>query len=261
MKRIFWLVVFAAAFWCAFASTEGRMNERTVVTVDQNNQLNVSGIASVTEVATNAVKAQVAEAKAEAARSTAGGVTNALNEIVGSIMEGNQVIYRYGYADSFSSLVIFGDSDKLIISDVQQSIDGTTLTVVIRYVCTVDIGTLKPVVYANSQLDGGKDNFPVVEDANVTSPVYHAGEVVIGKGDDALRFSGYYEITATIPNLTSGAQYFFWIKVDPDTPSGDGMSLELPNGVVGGASTIVNWGSKRLTFEKGMLVRVEENAN
>lgn len=238
----------------AFCDEEGRLNERTAVTVDQNGQMNVSGIASVTDVATNAVKAQVAEAKAAAAAETARGVTNALNGIVQNIMDSNTVIYRYGFTDSFASLVVFTDADKFIISDFSHTIVGTTLNATIRYVCTVDISTVKPIVYANSQLDIGKENFPIVADANVTSPVYHKETVKLGEDT----YEGYYEIHVTIPNLTDGKQYFFWIKVDPDAPSGDGMSLELPNGVTGGQSTEVVWGDKKLTFYKGMLMGVQD---
>ena len=46
----------------------------TVLMVDQRGALNVDGVASVADVATNAVKAQIAEAKAEAAQETARGV-------------------------------------------------------------------------------------------------------------------------------------------------------------------------------------------
>lgn len=228
--------------------------EKTVVTVDQLGRLNVAGIASVTDVATNAVKVQIAEAKADAAASTAQSVTNALNGIVQNIMENNMVIYRYGYTDSFSSLVIITDDDKLWITDFQHEIDGTTLTAHLKYVCTANIGAVKPIVYANSQLDVGKENFPIVEDANVTAPVYHAEQITFKEAT----YDGWYEITVTIPNLTDGKQYFFWIKVAPDVPSGDGMSLELPNGVTGGQSTTVVWGDKRLTFYKGMLVGVQD---
>lgn len=253
MKLIAFFLV-AVAVCVAEADTEGRAREKTVVTVDQLGHLNVAGIASVTDVATNAVKVQIAEAKADAAASTAQGVTNALNGIVQSIMENNTVIYRYGYTDSFSSLVIITDSDKLLITDFQHSIAGTTLTAHLKYVCTVNVGAVKPIVYANSELDGGKENFPIVDDANVTTPVYHPEPIDVGDG----HYDGWYEITVTIPNLTDTRQYFFWIKIDPDTPSGDGMSLELPNGVVGGYTGAVIWGNKRLSFLKGMLTGVQD---
>lgn len=253
MKQILYALVSLAAC-IAVADTAGRAREKTVVTVDQYGKLNVAGIASITDVATNAVKVQIAEAKAEAAAATARGVTNSLNEVVASIMENNVVIYRYGFTDSFSSLVIITDSDQLWITDFQHTVVGTTLTAHLKYVCTANVGVVKPIVYANSQLDGGKENFPIVDDANVTTPVYHAEPITFRE----MSYDGWYDITVTIPNLTENKSYFFWIKIDPDTPSGDGMSLELPNGVVGGYSGAVNWGDKRLTFFKGMLVGVQD---
>lgn len=228
--------------------------EKTVVTVDQYGKMNVRGIASVTDVATNAVKVQIAEAKADAAAATARGVTNALNGIVQNIMENNTVIYRYAFTDSFSSLVIITDDDVCIVTDFQHQISGTTLTATIKYVCTADVKMVKPIVYANSQLDIGKENFPIVDDANVTMPIYHDEEIKFKEAT----FSGWYETTVTIPNITDGKQYFFWIKITGDVPSGDGMSLELPNGVAGGQTTEVVWGDKRLTFFKGMLMGVQD---
>lgn len=249
MKMIAFCLAAVSAF-AAFAATEGRAREKTVVTVDQNGNLNTPSIASITDVATNAVRVQIAEAKADAASSTAHGVTNALNGIVQNIMDNNTVIYRYGYTDSFSSLVIVTDGDKLIITDFSKEISGTTMTAHLKYVCTAQVQAVKPIVYANSQLDGGKENFPIVEDSNVTTPVYHPEPVDVGDG----HYDGWYGITVTIPNLTEGKQYFFWIKIDPDTPSGDGMSLELPNGVVDGYTGEVIWGNRRMVYLKGMLV-------
>lgn len=249
MKRI----ITVAALFAAVVALADRL-EKTVVTVDQHGQLNVAGIASVTDVATNAVKVQIAEAKADAAASTAQGVTNALNGIVQNIMDSNTVIYRYGFTDSFAALVILPEGTKMVISGFQRTISGTTLTAHIQYVCNANVAAIKPIVYANSQIDIGRDNFPIVEDANVTSPAYHSERVKVGEE----WYEGYYEIVVTIPNLTDGKQYFFWLKLDPDTPSGDGMSLELPNGVTGGQTTTVVWGDKRLTFLKGMLVEVQD---
>lgn len=255
MKRLIVAFVCAAACVCVAENAENHL-EKTVVTVDQNGKLNTPSIASITDVATNAVKVQIAEAKAEAAASTAHGVTNALNGIVQNIMENNTVIYRYGFTDSFSSLVIITDSDVLWITDFQHEINGTTLSATIKYVCTANIAAVKPIVYANSQLDIGKENFPIVDDANVTAPVFHSEQITFREAT----YDGYYEIHVTIPNLSDTKQYFFWLKVDPDVPSGDGMSLELPNGVVGGLTGTYIWGNKRLSFYKGMLTG-EEDAN
>ena len=41
-------------------------------------------------------------------------------------------------------------------------------------------------------------------------------------------------------------------------PSGDGLTLDLPNGVTGGYTGEVEWGDKVLTFKGGMLTGVAD---
>lgn len=255
MKRFIAAFLFSMCF-LAYAEEV----EKTVVTVDQNGQLNVDSVASVTAVATNAVLAQIAQAKADAASATAQNVTNALNGIVQNIMEDNVVIYRVGFTDSFDKLVLFGDGDKVVITKFEKvSFTGGTLVANIDYVCTVDVGVLKPLVYANNNLEGGKDNFTELAQSAVSSPVYHAEELTLTNADGTTdSYAGYYSITVTITGLTTADKYFYWIKFTGDAPDGDGSSLELPNGVVGGQSTEVTWGNKKLTFYKGMLLGVQD---
>lgn len=227
----------------------------TVMMVDQRGNLNVEGVASVADVATNAVKVKIAEAKAEAAQDTARGVSNAIQSVVGNIMSNNVVIYRSGFSDSFAALVVFSPDDKLVISEIRPlETSAATVRVALEYVSTADIGALKPIVMANNTL-GGATQFAEVADANVTDPVYHNTPKTIG----ADTFDGYYSMTVTIPNPDSGAKYFFWIKVNADAPSGDGTTLDLPNGVTGGVSGEFVWGDKILTFRGGVLKGVEDN--
>ena len=65
MKRHVLCLLFAAATFAAVAAPNVT---NTVMMVDQRGNLNVVGAASVADVATNAVKVQIAEAKAEAAQ-------------------------------------------------------------------------------------------------------------------------------------------------------------------------------------------------
>ena len=74
----------------------------TVVTVDQNGQLNVEGIASVQDVATNAAKAAVAEQKAVIAYQASVATSNSIHTVVVNLMANNGVIYRSGLSDSFA---------------------------------------------------------------------------------------------------------------------------------------------------------------
>ena len=83
----------------------------------------------------------------------------------------------------------------------------------------------------------------------MTAPVYHVEERIY----DGQTFAGYYTIRATIPNPSGTSSYFLWIRADADAPSGDGTTLDLPNGVTGGVSGEYVWGDKVLTFRGGVL--------
>lgn len=228
----------------------------TVMMVDQRGNLNVEGVASVADVATNAVKVQIAEAKADAAQATARGVTNALQAVVENIMSNNVVIYRSGFSDSFAALVIFTDDDILAITEARW-IQKTAAQIVVEvdYVTTANLGLIKPAVMHHNTLDGGRADFEELDSGNVTTPVYHIGERTYG----GQTFAGYYTITATIPNPASTTSYFLWIRADGDLPSGDGTTLELPNGVTGGVTGEYTWGDKVLTFRGGVLTGVRND--
>lgn len=225
----------------------------TVMMVDQRGNLNVEGVASVADVAANAVKVQIAEAKAEAAQQTARGVTDAIGAVVENIMSNNVVVYRSGFSDSFAALVVFTEDDILAITEARWT-ERTAARIVVEidYVSTADLGTVKPAVLHHNTLDGGRENFEELAEANVTAPVYHAEQ----REYAGQTFAGYYTITATIPNPASHTSYFLWIRADADAPSGDGTTLDLPNGVTGGVSGSYVWGDKVLIFRGGVLTGV-----
>ena len=242
--KIFTLCVLSCAAF--IASAYDATNK--VLMVDQRGNLNTAGIASVQDVATNAVKAQIAEAKADAAQQTAAGVTAAIQGVVGNIMSNNVVIYRSGYLDSFAALITFTASDWMkIIKFTPVSTTAASIVCDISYVITTDIGAVKPLVYASNTCTN-RANFDLVADANVTSPVWTAEQNTY----DEVQFSGYYTIRVTIPNPNSTASYFYWIEMDGDAPMGDGATLDLPNGVSGGLTTEVTFGDKVITFYGGL---------
>ena len=247
MKRQILFLLCVAATAAAVAAPN---ITNTVMMVDQRGNLNVEGVASVEDVATNAVKVQIAEAKAEAAQQTAQGVTSAIGTVVENIMSNNVVVYRSGFSDSFAALVVFTEDDILAIVEARW-IERTDARIVVEvdYVSTADLGAVKPAVLHHNTLDGGRANFDELSESNVTAPVYHAEERTYA----GQTFSGYYTITATIPNPSGTSSYFLWIKADADAPSGDGTTLDLPNGVTGGISGEYVWGDKALTFKGGIL--------
>lgn len=248
MKRQILFLLCVAATAAAAVAAPNITN--TVMMVDQRGNLNVEGVASVEDVATNAVKAQIAEAKADAAQKTAQGVTSAIGTVVENIMSNNVVVYRSGFSDSFAALVVFTEDDILAIVEARW-IERTDARIVVEvdYVSTADLGAVKPAVFHHNTLDGGRANFDELPESNVTAPVYHAEERTF----NGQTFAGYYTITATIPNPSGTSSYFLWIKADADAPSGDGTTLDLPNGVTGGISGEYVWGDKVLTFKGGIL--------
>lgn len=251
MRLLFCLALCAvSAVACADADVTN-----TVMMVDQKGNLNIEGVASVADVATNAVKVQIAEAKAFAAQETARAVTNAIQAVAENIMSNNVVIYRSGFSDSFAALVVFTDDDILGIVEarwVERS--AARIVVDVDYVSTVDLGTVKPAVMHHNTLDGGKENFEELDEANVSAPVYHPES----RTYDGQTFAGYYTIRATIPNPAGTTSYFLWIKATGDAPGGDGTTLDLPNGVTGGVSGEYLWGDKILVFRGGVLTEVRD---
>lgn len=228
----------------------------TVLMVDQHGNLNVDGVASVEAVSSNAAKVVVAEQKAEIARETASSVLNSINVVVNNLMANNEVIYRSGFSDSFAPLIVFTDSDKLAVVEARWTTrSAAQLVVEIDYVCTVNMGTTKPTVMHRETLEGGggRSSFAELSDSNVTTPTYTASE----RTYDGQTFSGYYTVTATIPNPSSTTSYFLWVKMEADAPSGDGSTLDLPNGVTGGKTYTATYGDKTLGFVGGILMEVE----
>ena len=243
--------------WCETVIDFGTPNTEstnTVLMVDQNGSLNVDGVASVEAVSSNAAKVVVAEQKAEIARETATAVSNSIDAVVQNLMANNEVIYRSGFSDSFAPLIVFTENDKLVVAEVRW-IERTAAQLVadIDYACTVDLGTTKPTVMHRETISGARSNFYELSDANVTAPVYHAESRTVGGNT----FSGYYTVRATIPNPSSSTAYFLWIKCEADAPSGDGATLDLPNGVTGGVTETVTWGNRTLSFVGGVLMGVE----
>ncbi|MBQ6009433.1 MAG: hypothetical protein IJL17_12900 [Kiritimatiellae bacterium] len=259
MRRFLATIVFAVPFLalCEVVidfGTPSTDTTNTVLMVDQRGNLNVEGVASVENVASNSAKVAIAEQKAQIARDTATAVSNSIDAVVQNLMVNNEVIYRSGFSDSFAPLVVFTDSDILAVVDARWTErSAARLVCEIDYVCTINLGAMKPTVMHRETIGGPRTDFAALADANVTAPVYHAEQ----REYSGQTFAGYYSVTATIPNPSSSTTYFLWIKCEADAPSGDGATLDLPNGVTGGRSVTVELGNRTLTWVGGVLMEVE----
>lgn len=264
---IFNVIMIVICFLCFCAlmapAAETANVTNTVMMVDQNGKMNVSGVASVADVATNAANVQIAIAKAEAAEETAEKYKDATDTLVEAQMQNNAVIYRRGFTDSFEGLVTFGADDKLaIVAFEKRGITGGILSAYLEYVCTADVKTVKPTVRISDTCTARED-FLVADDATVSTPVYHEGERTYPFTDDdgnvsTITFAGYYSVELNTPVEGEEDDYFYYVQLSGDTPSGDGSTLDIGNGVTGGVSAEVVWGDKKLTFVGGVLVGVSD---
>lgn len=224
-----------------------------VVMVDQHGNINAPEVLATTaQLAGTEVKVIAAAESARVAELTANEATNAVQDVVTAIVNNEVVVYRSGFNDSFGSVVLISENAKVAIYRfVPGAPNGATRTHQIYYCVNEDIGAVKPQIRASSTLaDFQGDDFTPLADASVTDPVVQGGSWTDADGNE---YSFLYRIDVTVP--TSG-QYFFKVYIDGDTPSGDGYTFDIKNGVTGGISETVTWGNKRLTFTGGLLTGV-----
>lgn len=227
--------------------TLGKTNE--VLMVDQDGNYTGSGLATMTDVATNAANVAIALAKAEIAAQTAIDVTNAVQAVVDNIMSNRVIVYRRGYADSFSTLTVITESDTCTIINADWKEQSANRIVVdIQYVTTAQVDGLKPNVYVHDTLAGGKPDFELISESCVSDPYFTTQEMVFG----GQTYSGFFTCTVTIPTSQVYAQYFLFIKLEGNTPGGTGATLILKNGIAGGLNGTFQFGDKYITFTNGM---------
>lgn len=224
------LLALAALAASALYADSGAVSN-TFVTVDQNGRMNVRGVATVEDVATNAVKVQVAEAKLEAVEAAVRETQAEANALAGNILSNNVVIYRRGYSEGFQAVVVITDADKLTCVSVEKkSYSGNTATFRFKYVCLADIGGVKPTLKVHDTLAGGLSGFDVVPDASVSPPEFVSGDLVVA----GTTFSGYYWVDFTVTLAGDPNTYFTYCEVNGDAPSAEGQGVDMPHGVAGG---------------------------
>lgn len=244
MKRIVFIVLAAAlAAFCQTGVPEGAVK---LLTVNERGEVNApEAVASVAQQVSNEVAVVIAAEAALAAERSARSVTNAVQTVADAMVHGDTVLYSYGDVNSFSAAVFFSDGDRCDILNPTYDFSGDHVTVSLPFLVTKDIGTYKPLVYSSSSLTDLMEH--EVSSSDVTDPVsFPAPE---GRSGFA------YRMTVTLPRSSAR---FLKLRLDPDMPSGDGSTLELVNGVSGGATADLpaagGWPSMR--FVGGVLVEV-----
>lgn len=238
---------------CSLASAVAlaSITSNKVVMVSEEGKVNAPEVLATTaQLATNEVQVIAAAKAAQVAEQTAIEATNTVQDVVTAIIENNVVVYRSGINDSFGVVVAISPNCKCYISKFTPGVpNGDTTTHTIRYGLTEDIGAIKPKIRAYDSLSGFDDVAPL-EDVAVTDPVMVSDTFV---DEDNNEYKYFYEVKVTVP---VSDKYFFRVIVEADTPSGDGFTFDIKNGVSGGLTTEVEFGDRVLVFRGGLLVEV-----
>lgn len=225
-------ILLALAPILCLAGAAGNVTNR-YMTVDQKGGLNASGVATVEDVATNAVKVQVAEAKMQAVQSAVAAVQSDARTLAASIVSNKVVVYRGSYSEGFTAAVVITEADKLACVGIRLTdFSAGMATFVFKYVCLADIVAVKPTLHVHEALEVGtsRNEFDIVPDGRVSSPAYVPDPVKVGD----TTYEGYYQVSFTAPLSTTPDKYFIWVSVDGDVPGSEGQGVSLPNGVKGG---------------------------
>lgn len=230
------LAAFAAATGMALG--QGR---QLALMVDENGNLNsTNAVTTVADLAAAATASVVADAKAEAARQATDKGTNMIASVASAIAASELVVYVRGRVSSFDAAVLFGPDDKIDIYDfaVEDNADGTK-TAKAWWYSTVAIGNSDAcLLWADSLTN--KTFTAVDADSNVS-----LGQQTVGSNT----YQNAYIMTKTFDDMP---QSFFRVSLEPDTPSGDGSTLEI-GGVSGGYTGTVQAG-ETLVVSNGVVI-------
>jgi hypothetical protein len=226
-----------------------------VLFVDQEGNVSRPEVlATEAQLAANAAAILTAEQKAAAAQAAAREGTNLIQDVIRDITANELVVYRHGYTDAFGVVVVIDPDAKLVICEFKplDEVDSAGRHVFhLRYALqnsrSVDA---KPEVRWHSSIEGGRESFSALPSDQVQSPV-SAGSWENPTTGEVYPYS--YTIRFSAPTDKSG---FFIVNLTADDASGDGWTFDLPNGVTGGFSGDVPFGSMVLSFKGGLLMEV-----
>lgn len=225
------------------------------LTVDQDGNLSHSNIvATVSDIAISAAKAELAETKAAAAASSAAQATNALNTVAQELSSRELVIYRQGYISAFDSTVFLSANCTCMITGVRPgaaiSEDGTLSCTEITYALTENASGIVPVVKYNDSISTPKSDWGA---ANATeSPVPVSGQFT---SSDGTVFGFQYKIRVWTPVGDTG---FYFIQINPGDPLGSGYTFDIAGGIKDGITKTVTVDGLVITISGGLITDVRE---
>ena len=226
----------------ATASSATTPGKRTVLMVDENGELNsTNAVSTVADLAAAATSALVAEAKADAAADATDKGTNMIAGVAAAIASSELVVYVKGRVSSFEAGVLFGPDDKIDIYDfkVINNADGT-VTAKTWWYSTVAIGSSEAYLKWADSLEKPVTFTDVAADSNES-----LGQQTVGSNT----YENAYLMTKTFDSLP---QSFFRVGLEPDAPSGDGLTLEI-GGVTGGYTGTIQAG-ETLVVSNGVVI-------
>lgn len=233
----------------------GEVTTNEVLFVNEKGEVNrPETLATTADMAANKTAILTAEQKAAAAEAAAKEGTNLVQDIIRDITANELVVYRFGYTDAFGALVVIDPDAQLVITEFKPldevDSDGRhafRLTYALKNSQSVAV---KPEVKWSSSVSAGRDAFATLPPEQVGEPV--AGGSYTDK--DGIEYGYTYAIKFYAPTDKSG---FFIVNLTADDAAGDGMAFDLPNGITGGYTGDVAFGSKILEFKGGVLMGVK----
>ena len=227
-----------------------------VLTVNQKGETShPTALATTADMAAIKAATITAEEKAHAAANAARHGTNLISDIVADIGRNELVIYTYGYTDGISAAFSF-DPDAKIITHEFRPLDEVNAAGLAAF----EIGyALKnstefqgqPIIRWRSALNDGKDYEPI-EEKNIEPVERVPGEYTDG---DGIVYQHQYRTKFFDEKADKG---FYKVNLLADDAAGDGMALELPNGVKGGFTGSFVWGGSELEIVGGVVVGVKD---
>lgn len=219
-----------------------------LLTVDQNNVPSVTNVlGTVSDLARLQAQTELNAAAASVAEDTYDQATNLLDTVASEIAAERTVVYRKYFLDSFTAAVVVDPAvDKVGIygweklPNEQQTEDGRAKWYM-YYGCTVDIGSITPVVKSASDLSSGLSGFVPLDSQYVTDLTPMSGTWTDAQGNT---YEHLYRITVSIPEEKS---HFCIIYISGDVSEGSGDTLTVVGGFTGGVTT--NFVSGNLTIQ------------
>ena len=227
-----------------------------VLTVNQKGETShPTALATTADMAALKAATITAEEHAHAASAAARHGTNMMWNIAADIGRNELVIYSYGYTDGFSAAFTFDPDAKVIFHDfrpLDERNDDGLYAFRLGYALKNSTEFQgQPIIRWKSALDDGKD-FVLVDEANIEPAIKLPEEYI---DSDGIVYQHQYEVRFW---NTHEKQGFYKVELLPDDAAGDGMVMELPNGIKGGFTGSFIWGQYKLEIVGGVIVGVSD---